>query len=109
MHSIPWPMMADDAVYRRTEAGQRELVCPSGGYSADELLLLSLFNGYTGLRIFADLCGDAPALQRMLSRLIADGLLEAEVITELLSIRGVDGVRLGGSSRSAYEWSSMQQ
>lgn len=66
----------DDAVYRRTVAGQRELVLPSGQLSALERRFLSVVTGHTPLRVLIDFGADEPDVRPAIAKLLAMRLIE---------------------------------
>jgi hypothetical protein len=76
MHSASGQYFDDEAVYRRNTAGQRALLEPAGMLSRDARRLLSLFNGYTPLRLLLDLLGGSLDAMSELKLLIDSRLVE---------------------------------
>jgi hypothetical protein len=69
-------LLADDAVYRRTREGQRELVSESFRLSASERRFLSAFTGHTALRVLLDLGLHSSDAGQAISRLVELGMIE---------------------------------
>ena len=68
-------LLSDDALYRRTPAGQRELIDPRRRLSTQEKRFLSAVTGYTPLRVLLDLGLDAPGIHQVVRDLVAHGLM----------------------------------
>jgi hypothetical protein len=71
-----------NAVYRRTRAGQRELISPSGQLQPLERRFLAVVTGHTPLQVLQDLVGDEPALADAVATLRARGLIAPEAELE---------------------------
>ena len=70
-------MFSDEAVYRRTMLGQRELVRSAGTMSTPELRVLARVNGFTDLRSLVELApADASGMARAIRELVSQELIE---------------------------------
>ena len=69
-------LLADEAVYRRTCEGQRELVCESLRLSAPERRFLATFTGHTPLRVLLDLGLHSAEAGQSIARLVSMGLIQ---------------------------------
>lgn len=67
-----------DAVYRRTHAGQRELISPSGRLQPLERRFLALVTGHTPVHVLEELAGHDPQLSGAVTALCAQGLIDQE-------------------------------
>jgi hypothetical protein len=72
----PALLLADDAVFRRTAEGQRELVSESLRLSTFERRFLGAFTGHTPLRVLLDLGLHSLEANRTVSRLVELGMIE---------------------------------
>lgn len=70
-----YDLIGDDAVFRRTIAGQHELVAPSGRLDALQSWLLAAVTGHTSLQVLADLCGADSEVRTAIVALHAQGLV----------------------------------
>ena len=71
-------LLNDEAVYRRTAAGQRELTDRHGDLSKLERRFLSAVTGHTPLRVLMDLGLDAPGIGDVIISLATRGLIRLE-------------------------------
>jgi hypothetical protein len=71
-------LLADDAVYRRTPAGQRELTDRHSRLTRLERKFLSAVTGHTPLRSLLDLGLDEPGIAEVIVSLASRGLLKLE-------------------------------
>ena len=70
-------MFSDEAVYRRTMLGQRELVRSASTMSTPELRVLARVNGFTDLRSLVELApADASGMARVIRALVSQELIE---------------------------------
>jgi len=70
-------MLSDEAIYRRTRLGQRELLRSDGTAASPELRVLARVNGFTDLRCLVELApADASAIARAIQRLVAQRWIE---------------------------------
>jgi hypothetical protein len=76
MGTSPALLLADDAVFRRTREGQRELVSDSLRLSTFERRFLGAFTGYTPLRVLLDLGLHSSEASRTVARLVELGMIE---------------------------------
>jgi hypothetical protein len=74
----PLALLDDQAVYRRTPAGQRELTNPHGQLSTLERRFLSAVTGHTPIRVLLDLGLDKPGIGNAIVSLVARGLIKLE-------------------------------
>jgi hypothetical protein len=74
----PLALLNDEAVYRRTPAGQRELTGRHARLSALEQRFLSAVTGHTPLRVLLDLGLDEPGIGDAIVSLAARGLIGLE-------------------------------
>lgn len=77
--SVPFSaeMFTDEAVYRRTTLGQRELLRSANAMATPELRVLARVNGFTDLRSLAELApADVSGMARAIRALLAQGLIE---------------------------------
>lgn len=78
-HSVPLSaeMFSDEAVYRRTTLGQRELLRSASTMSTPELRVLARVNGFTDLRSLVELApADAGGMARAIRDLVSRQLIE---------------------------------
>jgi hypothetical protein len=71
-------LLNDEAVYRRTPAGQRELTDRHGDLSKLERRFLSAVTGHTPLRVLLDLGLDDPGIVGVIISLATRGLIRLE-------------------------------
>ena len=70
-------MFSDEAVYRRTTLGQRELLRSIGTMATPELRVLARVNGFTDLRSLVELVpADASGMARAIRELLSQELIE---------------------------------
>jgi hypothetical protein len=74
----PAELLDDQAVYRRTSAGQRELTDRHSRLSALERRFLGAVTGHTPLRVLLDLGLDGPGIGDAILSLAAHGLVRLE-------------------------------
>lgn len=89
----------DQAVYRRTPAGQRELLDPKSKLSAIERRLLGVVTGHTPLRVLLDMIPYHPEIAAAILALLDRRLLmlqETPGIAEAARQRQPDGLRRSG-------------
>ena len=73
----PPELVSDSAVYRRTQQGQRRLICAEGSSETLELRVLARVNGFTNLRQLVDLAPqDAMQIGHAIQRLVQHGFIE---------------------------------
>jgi hypothetical protein len=68
-------LLNDEAIYRRTATGQRELTDRFGRLSGIERRFLSAVTGHTPLRVLLDLGIDGPGISQAVVQLAARGLV----------------------------------
>ena len=78
MITDPLALLDDEAIYRRTPAGQRELTDPHSRLSTLERRLLSVVTGHTPLRVLLDLGFDAPGVGHAIVALVNRGAMKLE-------------------------------
>ena len=71
-------LLADEAIYQRTLAGQHELTDRHGRLTRLERRFLSAVTGYTSLRVLLDLGLDQPGIREAIVSLVARGLVRLE-------------------------------
>jgi hypothetical protein len=70
-------MFSDEAVYRRTTLGQRELLRSGGTLSTPGLRVLTRVNGFTDLRSLVELApADVGAIAQAIRELVSQNLIE---------------------------------
>jgi len=70
-------MFSDEAVYRRTTLGQRELLRSGGTLSTPELRVLARVNGFTDLRCLVELAPtDVTGIAQAIRELVSQKLIE---------------------------------
>jgi hypothetical protein len=70
--------LSDDAIYRRTPAGQRELLVAAADLSPFERRFLAVVTGYTSLRVLLDMGRDGPGIGDAIMRLVEHRLIALE-------------------------------
>ncbi len=74
----PVALLDDQATFRRTPAGQRELTDPRTHLASLERRFLSTVTGHTPLRVLLDLGLDDPHIGEVIVSLAARGLIALE-------------------------------
>jgi hypothetical protein len=69
-------LLSDDAVFRRTPLGQRELAWPSTQLTATQRLVLAVVSGCTPLRAVFDQAGCSKGMKESIEGLIRKRLIE---------------------------------
>ena len=75
MNDASVALLADEAIYQRTLAGQHELTARRGRLSSLERRFLGAVTGYTSLRVLLDLGLDQPGIREAIVSLLARGLV----------------------------------
>jgi hypothetical protein len=81
LNELSIALLHDDAVYRRTPAGQRELTDRHGHLTSLERRFLSAVTGHTPLRVLLDLGLDHPGVGEAIVSLAARKLVKLELET----------------------------
>ena len=78
MTPVSIQFLDDQAVYRRTAAGQRELVGNVGRLSLVERRFLSVVTGHTPLRVLLDMGMDEPGIGEAIVTLVERRFIKLE-------------------------------
>jgi hypothetical protein len=78
MNTGPLALLDDEAIYRRTRAGQRELTDRHSRLSNLERRFLSAVTGHTPLRVLLDLGFDEPGVGHAIVSLVSRGAVKLE-------------------------------
>ena len=78
MVESPTHWFADDVIYRRTQAGQRELIAGASALTPTARRFLAMVTGHTPLRVLLDMGGDDPDIGATIRDLSSRGLIKLE-------------------------------
>ncbi|AKJ31537.1 hypothetical protein AAW51_4846 [Caldimonas brevitalea] len=79
-------MYADEAVFRRTAAGQREMLIQSAPLSPHARRFLAVVNGHTALRPLLDLGFGSEPMRQHIEQLVERGLIALCTEDDLVSV-----------------------